>query len=56
MKDEHEDKQVGLFKSTSVVCSPVDELKGICARYAGKGEVNRAGILMNEYIYGHVQQ
>ena len=40
--------QVDLFVGT-----PVDELKGHCAGYAEKEEINRTGITMNWYICAH---
>ena len=38
------------------VGTPVDELKGHCAGYAEKEEINWNGILMNRYNCGRVEQ
>ena len=38
------------------IATPVDELKGHCAGYAEKEEINLTGIVMNRSIFGHVEQ
>ena len=38
------------------IATPVDELKGHCAGYAEKEEINSKGIVMNRYICGQVEQ
>ena len=59
MEEKHEDKQV-FFLFFLWICvdiaAPVDELKGHCAGYAEKEEINWTGIVMNRYICGHVEQ
>ena len=57
MEEKHEGKQVNLFSGRYVyLAAPVDELKGHCAGYAEKEEINWTVIVMNRYICGHVEQ
>ena len=44
------------FRVDLCVGTPADELKGHCARYAEKEEINWTGIMMNRYTCGHVEQ
>ena len=45
-----------IFLVDLCVGTPVDELKGHCAGYAEKEEINCTVIVMNRYICGHVEQ
>ena len=40
MKEKHEGKEVNLFLGGSVCRYPLDEMKGFCACYAKKEEIN----------------
>ena len=40
MEEKHEGKQVNLFLVDICVATPVDKLKGHCAGYAEKEEIN----------------
>ena len=44
------------FRVDLFVGTPVDELKGHCAGYAEKEEINWTGTVMNGYICVHVEQ
>ena len=54
-KEKHEYEQI-YFGVDLCVHTPADELKGHCACYAEKEEANWTGIVMNRYIYVHVEQ
>ena len=44
------------FRVDLCIGTPVDELKGHCAGYAEKEEINCTVIVMNRYICGHAEQ
>ena len=44
------------FRVDMCVATPVYELKGRCACYAEKEQINWTGIVMNRNICGHVEQ
>ena len=45
-----------IFLVDRCVGTPVDELKGHCAGYAEKEEINCTVTVMNRYICGRVEQ
>ena len=54
-EEKREGKQVNLISGGSA-CTPVDELKGRCACYAEKEEINCTVTVMNRDICGYVEQ